>query len=266
MLLYALTFLAHAQDEGGLSLTPASEIDLSTSDEGSLTYEGGLAGNAPAYVRGKPVTISHSSGNVAVRCMDVEALTGRLQYTVFGSSEGPMESYGKGIGIAVWGDSKGGGAKSRVPSSKGSGVARAQIDLTVNVPKGTTSLTVTHTGSGWVQVIGCSGSVKVTAGSGGAYVGGPMSAFAVSATGNDVKVEVDGEGVLTGTSTASSPANLRVVLPSAQGGKLSVKGEEVAVQQVVMGTNTPTLVAGDMGVSGPSITLSAKKRAEVTSP
>jgi hypothetical protein len=33
-----------------------------------------------------------------------------------------------------------------------------------------------------------------------------------------------------------------------------------------MGTNTPTLVSGEMGVSGPSITLSATKRAEVNSP
>lgn len=265
MLLFALTVAALAQEEGGLSLTPAADIDLSGPAEGSLSYEGGLAGNAPNYVRGKPLTITHSSGNVSVRCMDIEALSGRLQYTVFGSSEGPMESVGKGIGIAVWGDSKGGGVKTRVPSMQ-SGVSRAQVDLTVNVPKGTTSLAVAQSGQGWVQVIGCSGNVKVSAGGGGAFVGGPLSAFTVSAAGGDVKVAVEGEGVLTGTSSAWSPANLAVVLPSAQGGKLSVKGEEVSVQQLVMGTNTPTLVAGEMGLSGPSISLTAKKRAEVTSP
>ena len=265
LLTFALTPAALAQDEGGLSLTLASEIDLSGPGDAALSYEGGLAGNAPGYVRGKPLTITHASGNVAVRCMEVEALSGRLQYTVFGSSEGPMEAFGKGIGSAVWGDSKGGGAKTRVPS-KTSGVARAQIDLTVNVPKGTTSLTVSQTGSGWVQVLGCSGNVKVTGGTGGVYVGGPLAAFTVSAAGGDVKVVVEGDGVLTGTSTATSPGNLTVVLPSAQGGKLAVKGDEVAVQQVVMGTNTPTLVSGEMGVSGPSITLSATKRAEVNSP
>ncbi|MDP2307087.1 MAG: hypothetical protein Q8P18_13770 [Pseudomonadota bacterium] len=265
MLLIALTFAALAQDEGGLSLTPAAEIDLSGPGDGALSYEGGLAGNAPNYARGKPLVITHSSGNVAVRCMDVETLSGRLQYTVFGSSEGPMESVGKGIGIAVWGDSKGGGVKTRVPSMQ-SGVSRAQVDLTVNVPKGTTSLSVTQSGAGWVQVIGCSGHVKVSAGGGGAFVGGPLAAFTVTAAGGDVKVAVEGDGVLTGASSASSPANLTVVLPSAQGGKLSVKGEEVAVQQLVMGTNTPTLVTGEMGVSGPAISLAAKKRAEVTSP
>ncbi|MES2644769.1 MAG: hypothetical protein V4850_35105 [Myxococcota bacterium] len=265
MLIFALSFAALAQEEGGLSLTPAADIDLSGPGDSPLSYEGGLAGNAPGYVRGKPLTITHSSGNVSVRCMEVEALSGRLQYTVFGSSEGPMESVGKGIGIAVWGDSKGGGVKTRVPSMQ-SGVARAQIDLTVNVPKGTTSLTVSQSGAGWVQVIGCSGNVKVNAGGGGAFVGGPLTAFTVSAAGGDVKVEMEGDAVLTGTSAASSNANLTVIMPYAQGGKISVKGEEVSVQHMVMGTNTGTLVAGDMGVSGPSISLSAKKRAEVKSP
>ena len=265
MLLYALTFAAFAQDEGGAPAPSTDDIDLSGPGDSPLSYEGGLAGSAPNYVPGKSLSVTHTSGNVSVRCMEVDSLTARLQYTVFGSSEGPMESFGKGIGVAVWGDSKGGGAKSRVPS-RTSGVARAQVDLTVNVPKGTTSLTVSQSGAGWVQVTGCSGIVKVSAGSGGAFVGGPLAGFNVTASGGDVKVVVEGDGVLTATSSATSPANLTVVLPSAQGGKLSVKGEEVAVQQVVMGTNTPTLVSGDMGVSGPTLTLAAKKRAEVNSP
>jgi hypothetical protein len=257
---------ALAQDDAGLSLTPSSDIDLTDPSLAALTYEGGLSGNAPNYGKGKPVVITHASGNVSVRCINVDALSGRLQYTVFGSQEGPMESYGKGIGLAVWGDSNGGGAKSRIPS-KPSGVARAQVDLVVNIPKGTSSLTVSQTGSGWVQVNDCGGNVKVTAGSGGAYVSGALTGFNVTATGGDVKIEPTSDTVLKSTSSASAPGgNLTVVLPSAQGGKLSAKGSEVAVQQTVMGTNTPTLVQGDMGLAGPTISLSAKSRVEVNQP
>lgn len=237
---------------------------LASAQDDSLAYEGNLGGSAPGYKPGKPVSISHASGNVQVRCMEVESLSGRLQYTVFGSAEGPMESFGKGIGLSVYGDANGGGAKTRVPS-RTSGVARAQVDLTVNIPKGTSAVTVTQTGNGWVQVVGCSGVVKVSAGSGGAYVGGPLTGFSVSATGGDVKVEVE-EGTLTSTSSATSPGALTVLLQPAQNGKITVKGEEVSVQPLVMGTNEPTLVSGEMGTGGPTITLTAKGRVDVKQP
>jgi hypothetical protein len=245
-------------------LFAALSVPLVLAQDESLSYEGGLGGNAPGYVVGKPVSVSHASGNLQVRCMDVESLSGRLQYTVFGSAEGPVESFGKGIGIAVSGDSKGGSVRTRVPSVS-SGVARAQIDLTVNIPRGAAGLTVSHTGSGWVQVVGCGGPVKVTAGGGGAYVGGPMTSFVVSATGGDVKIEVE-ETVIAGTSSATSPGALTVSLSAAQNGKIAVKGEEVSVRHLVMGTNDPSLVSGQMGSGGPSITLTAKGRAEVVQP
>jgi hypothetical protein len=244
-----------------------AQDDVDLSDPGSnLSYEGHLSGTGAAYAKGKPVTITHTSGNLSVHCMETDTISGRLGYTVYGSAEGPMESYGKSIGLAVWGDANGGGAKTRI-GSKPSGVSYADVTLTVNVPKGTTAVTVSHSGRGWVQVDGCSGNVKVTAGAGGAYVGGPITGFTVSASGGDVKVVSDADTVLKNASTASAPAGkVTVVLASAQGGKLTAKGEEVAVAQTVMGTNTPTLVSGDMGIAGPTITLSAKGRVEVTGP
>ncbi len=248
LLLFAL-HAVHAQDDDGAS----------------LTYEGGLSGSGAAYARGKPITITHSSGNVEVRCMDVDKLSGRLQYTVFGSAEGAMEAFGSGIGLSVWGDANGGGAKTRVPS-KTSGVARAQVDLKVNVPKGTTSLTVSQAGAGWVQVQDCSGNVKVTAGAGGAYVSGALTGFTVTATGGDVKVVPAAEGVVKNSSSASAPGgNVSVVFTAAQAGKLSARGAEVSVQQSVIGSTTPTLVTGELGATaGPGISLSAKGRVEVT--
>lgn len=228
-----------------------------------MTYEGQNSASAAKYVPGKPVAVSHSGGNIAVRCFDTDTLSARLQYVVTGTAEDPMKATGTGVGLAVWGDANGGGVKTRTPS-RPAGVSGLDVTLTVNIPKGVSALTVSQTGSGWVQVLECTGAVKVVAGGGGAFASGAMTSATVSAAGGDVKVEVDPAGLLKGTTTVSSPGNASVILPSAQGGKLTVKGEEVTVQQTVMGTNTGTLVQGDLGIAGPAITVSARKRAEVT--
>lgn len=229
----------------------------------TIAYDGGNSGSAPNYKKGKPITVSHSGGNVAVRCMETEQLTARVQYQVEGTAEGPMETFGKGIGLSVFGDANGGGARTRVPS-KPSAVIGYSVDLTVNVPKGVSAITVSQTGPGWVQVLDCSGTVKVTGGGGGAYVSGAFTGGSVTASGGDVKFVTDPGTVLKAATTVSAPGgNLVVTLPSAQGGKLTAKGGEVSVQQTVMGQNTPTLVAGDMGVAGPAMTFSAKGRVEV---
>jgi hypothetical protein len=229
-----------------------------------MTYEGQNSGNAPNYVVGKPISVTHSGGNVSVRCFDTETLSARLQYVVTGTSEANMQAAGNGIGIAVYGDKNGGGVKTRVPG-RGSGVSGIDVTLTVNVPRGASAVTVSQTGSGWVQVLECGGTLKVSAGGGGAYASGPYTGATISASGGDVKLDVAQDSVLKATTTVSAPGgNATLILPSAQGGKLTAKGEEVSVQQTVMGENSPTLVQGDMGVAGPAITVSAKARAEVT--
>jgi hypothetical protein len=243
-------------------------VALATESEGTvgdLTYEGGLSETAASYVVGKPVSVSHSGGNISVRCMETEKLSARLPYTVYGTAEAPMEAFGKGLGLSVGGDSKSGWVKSRVPS-KTSGVSSYEAPLTVNIPKGVTGLSVSQSGSGWVQVTGCSGALKISAGSGGAYADGAYTSAVVTAAGGDVKLVQDAGVVLTGTTAVSAPGGTaRVVLASAQGGKLSAKAAEVSVAQTVMGTNTGTLVQGDMGLAGPSIAVSGKDRVEVTS-
>lgn len=243
-------------------------LALATETEGTMgdiTYEGGLSETASSYVPTKPVTVSHAGGNISIRCMETEKLSARLPYTVYGTAEGPMESFGKGIGLSVGGDSKSGWVKTRVPS-KTSGVSSYDAPLTVNIPKGTTGVTVSQSGAGWVQVTGCSGALKVSAGSGGAYADGAYTSASVSAAGGDVKLVQDSGVVLTGTTALSAPGGAaRLILATSQGGKLSAKAAEVTVQQTVMGTNSGTLVQGDLGLAGPSISLSAKTVAEVTS-
>ena len=61
-----------------------SVLAMAFAQDDSLTYQGGLSGSGASYKPGKPVSISHSSGNIQVRCMDVDKLTARLQYTEIG--------------------------------------------------------------------------------------------------------------------------------------------------------------------------------------
>lgn len=242
----------------------AAGATAARAEDGEITYEGGNSSNAAGYVKGKPVSITHSSGNLSVRCMDTEALSARMQYVVTGSTEGPMETAGKGIGMSAYGDSNGGRVSTRVPS-KPSGVSSIDVTLTVNIPKAPLALTITETGSGWVQVQDCDGTVKVSAGAGGAFVSGALKGATVTASGGDVKVVQSGDAVFTATTSVSAPnGNATVLIGTAQGGKLTAKGAEVAVGPTVMGTNDATLVSGDLGLPGPTITVSAKQRAEVS--
>lgn len=237
-LLFSLVLRAHAGDDVGGT---------------ELTYEGGYSQTATGYVKGGPVSITHVGGNLAVHCIDTPTLNARLQYVVYGSQEAPMESMGKGITLSAGG----GTVKTRMPS-KPAGVSSADSTLTVNVPSPTTSVTISQTGPGWVQVIGCDGNVKVSAGLGGAYVSGRVTATTLTAQGGDVKFVESGDSVLKATSSITAPkGNVTVQLASGQGGKLNATGMEVTSTMTVVGVNSTSAVQGDLGLAGPSITISA---------
>lgn len=246
-----------------LSFANATDVDGIIGD---LTYEGGLDQSATGYVKGKPVSISHGGGNIIVRCIDTEKLSARLPYTVTGSNEGSMKAAGDGIGLKASTDGKGGGViGTRIPS-RSSGVASIDAPLTVNIPAGASAVSVSQSGAGWVQVQGCSGALKVTAGGGGAFASGAFTAVNVSAAGGAVKVVMEGGAVLTGSSSISaSGGDARLVLSTAQGGKLSAKGAQVSVQQNLMGgSSSETSASGSFGLDGPSISIAAKGNVEVS--
>ena len=169
------TALAQDGDEGGS--TSGSDIDVNAlmnsidlgpaGGNNEVTYEGRLSSSAPNFVAGKAVTITHTGGTIAVRCMDAPGITARLGYTIYGTNQPNMEKYGKGIGISSWGDGNGGGVKTRIPA-KLSGISRTDIPLTVNLPM-EAKVTVVG-GAGWVQIIDCKGTVKSSNGDGSAYV------------------------------------------------------------------------------------------------
>jgi hypothetical protein len=228
-----------------------------------VTYEGSYLGDAPAYAKGKPVTISHSGGNLSVRCMETQGISARVQYTVRGTSRPAMEAFGNGVKMAVSGDANGGSVKTVTPS-RGAGVTFTDVVLTVSLPKGTSALTITQTGTGWVEVFGCAGNLKLSSGTGGAFADGAYTSVNLTASGGSATVEQAKDVLWTGNSAISAPGGaITLTFASAQGGKFSAAGAEVSVQPLVMGTNTPTLVSGSMGVSGPTITLKAKDRVDV---
>lgn len=273
--------LAYAQDDGSSGSAGSSEPsgsggdlniddlmkDINLGPEGAaneVTYEGRLSSTAPGYVAGKNVTISHTGGTIAIRCMDAPGITARLGYTVFGTNKTNMENFGKAIGLSTGGDANGGWVRTRIPS-KGSGVNRADIPLTVNLPQ-EARITVTG-GAGWVQVIDCKGTVKSTNGDGGAYVSGTYTNVSVSAGKGDVKVELTDQSQLSGVNAVSAPGGAAVLrLPLSYMGKLMAKGSEVTVAHTVMGTNTPNLVQGTVGTGTASVSVTARDKVEITAP
>ena len=202
---------AAASDEGGVV--------------GDLSYDGNLSESASSYTVGKPVSVTHNGGNLSVRCIDTDTLSGRLPYSITGSSEGAMESAGRSMGLKVSGDGKGGGVVSTRVAGRSSGVTQVDAPLTVNIPAGASAVTISQSGSGWVQVIGCGGALKASAGGGGLFASGQYTSVSISAAGGDVKLVQDEGATLTGTSSVSARGgNVDLTLSTAQGGKLSARG------------------------------------------
>jgi hypothetical protein len=222
-----------------------------------MTYEGGFDQMAPQYVAGKPVTITHTGGNVKVRCADRAGLTARLSYSIRGTNTAAMESMGKGMGLAATGGASGGSVKSRVPS-RPAGVKSADVELTINLPP-EAQVTVVG-GAGWVQVMGCKGTVKSSNSAGGAVISGTYSSVNVSSGQGDVSVELSDDSKLVGNNTISASGGaISLRLPITYAGKFTAKGTNVSVAHTVMGTNEATVVAGTINAGPASLTLNAPK-------
>jgi len=272
LLLLALSARAGEDDEEGTEATPPDDtpaaIDLGIDDimndidlgpsskQNSMTYEGSLDQQGLQYVAGKPVSITHTGGNIRVRCADREGITARVAYSIRGTNKENMERYGKGIGLSVYGGASNGKVTTRM-LAKPSGIDNADVELTVNLPK-KAAINVAG-GYGWVQVVGCEGTVKVSNRSGGAYVEGTYTSFSVGSNSGDVKVDLSDDSRLVGASGISAPGgDATLMLPLSYGGKINAKGSNVRVTHTVSGTNTDTLVQGTIGTGTASVTVSAK--------
>lgn len=262
--------LAHAQDESTakdeLGIDDImKDIDLGSSGGGDeVSYNGQLSDSAPSFKAGLPIAISHAGGTIAVRCMDQEGLTARLAYTIYGTNQTNMERFGKSIGLDAGSDGRTGWVRTRVPA-KSSGINRADVPLTVNIPK-SAKITITG-GNGWVQVLDCTGTVKSSNTHGGAYASGTFTSVNVSSSHGDVKVELSDGSVLAGANALNAPdGNATLRLPLSYAGKFAAKGASVTVFHTVAGTNTDTLVQGTVGTGTASLNIAAKEKVEVTAP
>lgn len=229
-----------------------------------INYNGSLNESGPGYVAGKPLAITHTAGSISIRCQDREGVNATLMYEFRGTSEGPLEAMGKGMGLSVWGTATGGGAKTRVPT-KSSTIKEAKVDLTVNAPK-MANLTVTG-GSGAVRISGCEGTVAVSNKSGGVLIEGKHSRIDVTAATGDVDVRLSDDSTLAGASKlTASTGNVNLNLPLAYAGKFSARGEVVSVYHTVAGTNTDTSVSGTINSGSASLTLYGKQEVTVKAP
>ena len=258
---------AVAQEGGGLLDIDIGDIDLGDDTKGgeqSMSYEGQVGQDADNYKPGTPVYITHTKGNISVRCTDSEGIQARINFTVEGTKQSAMQSLGDRIGIRTYASNSQGKVSTSVPG-KYSGIDAIYAPLTVNLPR-EARVSITG-GGGWVQVVGCTGTVKATTRGGGIYVDGILSSFDLSTNEGDIEIELDSESELTSSSRASATAGaIKLTMPIAQKGNLNARGSEVTVDHLVNGTNTATHVQGTLSDSGPSITLTAKTQVTIKAP
>ncbi len=264
---HQLSVPANAQEGGGLLDIDVGDIDLGDDSKGgeqSMSYDGQVGQDADNYKPGTPVYITHTKGNVSVRCTDSDGIQARVNFTVEGTKQDAMSRLGDSIGIRTYASNSQGKVSTSVPG-KWSGIDAVHAPLTVNLPR---EARVNVTASkGWVQVVGCTGTVKATTREGGIYVDGILSSFDLSTSTGDIEIELDEAAELTSSSRASATGGeIKLTMPLTQKGNLNARGAEVTVDHLVNGTNTPTHVQGTLSDSGPSISLSAKTKVTIKTP
>ena len=258
---------AIAQEGGGLLDIDIGDFDLGDDSKGgeqSMSYDGQVGQDADNYVPGTPVYITHTKGNISVRCTDSPGIQARVNFTVEGTKESAMQSLGDRIGIRTYASNSQVKVSTSVPG-KYAGIEAIHTPLTVNLPR-EAKVNVTG-GDGWVQVVGCTGTVKATTRNGGIYVDGVLSSFDLSTNVGDIEVELDSTAEITTSSRATATTGaITLRMPITQKGNLNARGSEITVDHLVNGTNTATHVQGTLSDSGPSITLTAKTTIAITTP
>lgn len=263
--------VAFAQEEeeqqgGGLLDIDLGEIDLGEGKSLATesTYEGQALHSAPNYVAGTPVTISHSGGTVSVRCTDAKGLAARIQFKVDGTDQAAMKKLGDSIGIKTYASSANATVGTKVPG-KTSGVTRVRADLVVTLPP--QAQVIVNGATDWVQVLGCTGSVKASTKANGVFASGTYKSFDISSGTGNAEVELSDASVLTATSKASAPnGDVTLRVPLTQAMTLNASAETVTVAHLVNGTNLPNKVQGKVNGGGVAVTLTAKGKVDVTAP
>ncbi len=222
-----------------------------------IQYSGGFTqkGTEKAAIDAS-VSISNPVGTTVVHCTDTDVVEARVAYTLEGSAEAPLSTYGKSVKLAVTGSATSQSVKMLV-GSKPAAVTGGKIELIVNVPVNS-KLSISST-KDWIQATGCGGSVTANAGANGVYVGGKLSSFQVSAATGDAKVQLEGEGIIKAASSIKAPkGNVTLTMGMSQDLKVDARGSAIVFAQNVMGTVGSTVVTGTIGAGGPTLTLQAE--------
>jgi hypothetical protein len=270
-LVLSLCSVAYAQDddEGGLlggddvDIDLSTEVDIDFGDEAELvTYEGSHTQTSGNLTPNARVAISHSGGNVSVRCTDAEKVTARLDFSVSATKPADAKRYGDSFRLSAWGKGASAGAKVSV-GGKPSSVKDYDAALVVSVPSDV-NLTISA-GRGWIEAIGCNGSVTANAGKDGAYVSGQLKGFRVSAATGDVKVILKPDSGLANTSSINATkGGVKLVLPHSESAKLDVRGESVNADMAVTGSTNSTTIRGTIGDGKPMVTVRAGGAVKIT--
>ena len=252
----ALLLLAPAQaDDWDIDI---DDIDLGgagSKGQELVTYRGSSGQTAPEYKDGTLVSITHTGGTISVNCIDRPGISARVDYVLEGTNRDALKRFGDGIGLRAWGNSRGGGVQTRVPSASSS-IKRKDVPLVISLPPN--AQVKVSGGAGWIQVHGCAGAVAAANRSGDIVISGKLTRFTAQAPTGDVTVEVDESAKLAGSNRVSAGGDAKIRIPSDYGGKISAKGSEVEVRQMVDGTDSDTLVQGTIGEGTASLSITAK--------
>ncbi len=229
------------------------EIDIGGSTAESFTYSGSSVAVSGATTPGARATIRHSSGNLTIRCGQVEQVKAVLSYTLDGTDQASMKRYGDALVVTATGQ----GAAVSVNTSKPArpALSRHAADLVVTAPLGV--VIDAEALAGDVRVEGCTAAVKARAG-GALTVRGPVLGFELASANGDVNLVLEEGGTLGAKSAVTAEkgaVNLAVGMP--QNAKLDARGASVDVRQGVAGRVEPALVLGDMGDGGAPLVVRA---------
>jgi len=252
-----------------MALGWAAEPDIVVPDDvgvaaPAIQYSGGFSQKGTDKAgEDASVTIHNPVGTTVVRCTDTEVIEARVAYNLEGSAEGPLSTYGKSVKLAVTGSGSAHSVKMLV-GSKPPAVTGGKIELVVNVPP-KAKLKVTSD-KDWIQVTGCGGTVTASAGANGAFVGGNLSSFQVSAATGDVKVKLEGDGLVRAASSIKAPkGGITLIMAMSQDLQVDARGGSIVFAQNVMGSVGSTAVNGAIGAGGPLLTLQADGEINVKS-
>lgn len=237
-----------------------NDIDLGGAAAETHVYSGSSVAVSGALALTGKATIRHGSGNLTVRCGEVEQVKAVLSYTLEGTDQAVIKRYGDALVVTATGQ----GAAVSVNTSKPArpALSRHSADLVVTVPRG--AAVDAEAAGGVLTVDACTGAVRAV-GAQGVSVSGAMKGFDVASASGDIAVVLEEGGTLGAKSAINATkGNVSLQLGYSENAKLDARGASVSVAQAVAGTLDANVALGVLGNGGPPITVRAGGAVAIT--